>query len=518
LDHINCDVLIVGSGAAGLMCMAQLDPALKVMVVSKEAISHGSTNYAQGGIACVMKEGDSFDSHIEDTLYAGAGLCNDKMVEKMVSGGPDAVEFLAECVDFDLDKNNQYKLGKEGAHSHRRILHSSGDATGLAIQKGLERKVANKMNTRLMNDFRVVELICENGECNGALLWDHHRQVFVHISAKVVVLASGGYSYIYQETTNPWKSSGDGVALALRAGAVVSDMEFTQFHPTALFIAGGPRFLISEAVRGEKAILRNVSGDAFMEGYHEMKDLAPRDVVSQAITKEMIRTEQGCVFLDLTHLPARKITSRFPTISATCKKFGLDISKQWVPVRPAAHYTMGGVKVNENGETTIKNLFACGEVACSGVHGANRLASNSLLEAIVFGKAVADAINGGDLKETKQRKGRVKVLRETGVDLADIIRTVKTNMWRKVGVFRDKENMEKTYKRLQVWAQMKMPWSLHVDLYMDYRSIIDNALLVTKAALLREESRGAHYRSDFKNKNDERFLKSIELSLKDITE
>jgi L-aspartate oxidase len=516
MDHIDCDVLIVGSGAAGLMCLDQLDRKLNVLVVSKDSISRGSTNYAQGGIACVIKSSDSFESHIEDTLYAGAGLCDEEMVSHLVSNGPQAINALSESVLFDTDDDDNYKLGKEGAHSHRRILHSSGDATGAAIQQGLEKRISKRKHSRLLDYCRVVELIVEDNQVKGALLWDHEREVFFKIAAKTIVLASGGYSYIYQETTNPWKSSGDGIALAVRAGATVRDMEFTQFHPTSLFVAGGPRFLISEAVRGENAILRNARGEAFMEEYHELKDLAPRDVVSRAITKEMIKTEQGCVFLDLTHLSSKKIVQRFPTISATCRKFGIDIAEQWVPVRPAAHYTMGGIKVDKNGQTTVDNLYACGEAACSGVHGANRLASNSLLEALVFGKAVAHHINNAKLKSPRGLKIKPKVLRETGFNLSDIIRTVQTSMWRKVGVYRDAEGLNKTYKRLQTWSHLNLPWSDNVDLYFDYINIVDNSLLACKAALLREESRGAHFRTDFKEKDDQNFLKSIELTKTDI--
>lgn len=516
MDQLECDVLIVGSGAAGLMCLDQLDPSLNVIIVSKRNINEGSTYYAQGGVACVFSEEDSFESHIEDTLYAGAGLCDEQQVKYLIENGPKAMYALAEFIEFDRDKNNQFKLGKEGAHRHRRILHCDGDATGKAIQLGLLERAKNRDNTRLIEDYRIIKLLCEDNHCWGALAWDHKRHVFVILRSKTIVLASGGYSYVYQETTNPWKSSGDGIALALRAGATIKDMEFTQFHPTALFIAGLPRFLISEAVRGEGAFLRNADGELFMENYHKLKELAPRDVVSRAISQEMVRTNQGCVFLDLSHLPTKKTLKRFPNINATCKSYGLDISKQWIPVRPAAHYTMGGIKVNQQGETGIKNLYACGEVACSGAHGANRLASNSLLEAVVYGKSVAEHINGSLPDKIKNIRVRPRKLVEDKLDLNDIVRTIQSTLWRHVGVYRNKENLTKTYKRLQTWSEMELNLSHNVETYYDFKNICKTALLITKPALLREESRGAHYRSDFTKKDDQNFLKSIELQKQDI--
>lgn len=502
------DVLIVGSGAAGLMCASELDAKLDVIIISKQDISEGSTRYAQGGIACVIDEEDSFSSHIEDTHYAGDGLCDVQAVKILTEEGPAVIEDLQRWMKFDTRPDGHLQLGHEGAHSHRRILHAGGDATGYGIQEGLVIKIKKRDKKRVLEYCSLVKLLMSDGVCSGALVRNWITNELHIIKAHCIVLASGGYSKIYRETTNPETSTGDGVSLAYEAGAEIMDPEFVQFHPTALFIAGAPRFLISEAVRGEGAVLRNSSGDAFMKDVHSMGELAPRDVVSRAIVHEMIKTDESCVFLDLKHLRSAAIYQRFPNIHAFCKRFGMDIAKQWIPVRPAAHYTMGGVATDTFGCTNIKNLYACGEVAATGVHGANRLASNSLLEALVFGKRVGQHISDLSFAH-KQPSFRTKKPRPEIIELnyRDLIETIQSQMWRKVGVFRERQQLLKMQKRIGDWMDLDVP-SRGVNPDCDaFRVALLSAHLVLEGALSREESRGAHHREDFPRRNDAKFKK-----------
>jgi L-aspartate oxidase len=512
LKQLQTDILIVGSGAAGLMCLSKLDPNLRVILVCKRDIDEGSTNYAQGGVACVIDAEDSFSSHESDTHYAGDGLCDPEAVKVLVRGGPAAMADLMKTMDFDRNKQGQLMLGHEGAHSHRRILHAGGDATGRGIQLGLH-KALDRDKLVILPYHRLLRIITEDNECRGAVINDLSSGEQLQVQARAVVLASGGYSQVYQETTNPTTSTGDGMCAAFDAGAIIRDPEFVQFHPTALFLAGAPRFLISEAVRGEGAILRNARGEAFMKDVHSMAELAPRDVVSRAIAREMIKHDEGCVFLDLSHLNASKVTTRFPTIAACCKRFGLDIAKQWIPVRPAAHYTMGGVASDLWGQTNIQRLYVAGEVASTGVHGANRLASNSLLEGLVFGSRIAEHLGG--LNEG--RKADKEIFFEPkdvpGLDYDDVIRTVRSMMWRKVGVFRTEDQLRKVRKRLMDWKQLELPdWGFSAS-SDDMRVLVTNALLITEGALARQESRGSHHRDDFPRRDDENFNKHTELSL-----
>ena len=498
------------------MCLSKLDPALQVILVCKREVDEGSTNYAQGGVACVIDSEDSFASHESDTHYAGDGLCDAEAVKVLVRGGPQAMGDLMKLMDFDRNAQGQLLLGHEGAHSHRRILHSGGDATGRGIQLGL-LKTLQREKLKVLTFHRLLRLITEDNECRGAVIVDLGSGEQMQIQARAVVLASGGYSQVYQETTNPSTSTGDGICAAFDAGALIRDPEFVQFHPTALFLAGAPRFLISEAVRGEGAILRNAKGEAFMKDVHTMAELAPRDVVSRAIAREMIKHDEGCVFLDLSHLKAAKIYERFPNIAACCKRFGLDLAKQWIPVRPAAHYTMGGVATDLWGQTQIQRLYACGEVASTGVHGANRLASNSLLEALVFGARLAEHIGGlsNGLKADKELNHQPKDV--PGLDYEDVIRTIRSMMWRRVGVFRTEEQLKKVRKRLLEWRMLELPdWGFS-DASDDMRVLVTNALLITEGALARQESRGSHHRDDFPRRDDEHFGQHTELRLSNFS-
>ena len=508
-EVLDADVIVMGTGAAGLMCAATLAKKLRVVLLSKTGSDECSTYYAQGGIACVMSPRDSFESHIQDTLYAGDGLCEEAAVRAMVEEGPEIIRELAPGVHFDANSRGDFHLGHEGAHSHRRILHCDGDGTGRSIFKGLLQTVKRRSNVRLLEGHRVVELIVEKGRCQGAVLLQVATGKLLVLRSRFVVCASGGYSQVFQETTNPKTSTGDGLHIACRAGAVVRDPEFTQFHPTALFLAGAPRFLISEAVRGEGAILRNAAGGSFMKDIHDMAELAPRDIVSRAIVREMIKTGESCVFLDLTHLDSKKIYLRFPNIHKVCTSFGIDIARQWVPVRPAAHYTMGGILTDTDGRTTLDGLYACGEAASSGVHGANRLASNSLLEAVVYGRRVGRHIN--DARHPRASRGPLDIQLAVGsnrdFDVEDMIRTIQSLMWRHAGVFRHREMLSKTLKRIQHMSQLPVAYDDHPHFYLNFKSLCTTALLVLQGALLREESRGAHHRSDFPKRNDKLFKK-----------
>lgn len=518
-ETIETDVLVVGSGAAALMAGLHLDGRLKVLVASKFAMGDGCTAQAQGGIACVTDPEDSAESHLRDTLYAGDGLCVEESVRLMLREAPSAIAEIADPVGFDRDRAGRLLLGKEGAHSFRRILHAGGDATGKAVEEGLLRLAAKKKNLRQFQNLRVFELLTHEGKCGGAEAWNCDGGGTLRIRARATVLATGGYSQLFQETTNPATSTGDGVAMALRSGARARDLEFVQFHPTALFIAGAPRFLISEAVRGAGGILRNASGHAFMQERHELGDLAPRDVVSRCIVNEMIRTRESCVFLDLTHLDATKARSSFPNIHACCRKYGVDISRQWIPVRPAAHYTMGGVIADADGRTDLANLYACGEVASTGVHGANRLASNSLLEALVFGRRVGRTI-GESLPRTIIRgakpfsPGRRRIVED--LDPADLLRTLKAVMWRNAGVFREGRQLDEAYKRIRQWMALDIAPARMSHEWLDFQNLCLVGLGVVGMALARRESRGAHFRRDYPARDDAAFSKHSVAAYRDI--
>ncbi len=513
LERLKTDVVIVGSGAAGLMVAGSFAPALEVVLLSKLDLREGCTNNAQGGIACAIGADDSLESHIKDTIYAGAGLCDEKMVRILVGEGPAAIEEIAAEVKFDQRADGGYYLGREAAHARARILHAGGDATGRALEEGLMKRMRRRKRLQSIEYCRAFHLIVEDGRCTGLIAWMTRENRFLHIAARAVVLACGGYSQLFQETTNPRTSTGDAVSLALEAGAEVMDMEFVQFHPTALFVAGAPRFLISEAVRGDGAILRNAAGQAFMPEYHELADLAPRDVVSRAIVSEMIRTRESCVFLDLSHLQRDRVYERFPTIRAACQDFGLDIARQWIPVRPAAHYTMGGVRCDEWGRSSLPGLYVGGESAASGVHGANRLASNSLLEGLVFGRRIArhlgeELASAAPVATARAWPASTTRLSEE-LDPVDLLRTLKALMWRLAGVYREKPQLDALMHRLQPWLDLGVAPAQPSFEWMDFHSLRHVALAVGRAALERRESRGAHYRRDFPDHEDSHFKRHL---------
>ncbi|MDR9749591.1 L-aspartate oxidase [Paenibacillus taichungensis] len=505
LPMVETDVLVIGSGIAGLFTAIKASEQRSVLMITKKSLLESNTRYAQGGIAAVIAEDDSPAYHLQDTLVAGAGLCRSEAVEALVNEGPDGVKELIRLGTlFDLE-NGELALTQEGAHSHRRILHANGDATGYEIVRALAVQANEHPGIKVWDEHFVIDLITEQGECVGALVQKADgSQVFV--KAEATVLCSGGAGQLYRYTTNPEVATADGVAMAYRAGAVVRDMEFIQFHPTSLCYPGAPRFLVSEAVRGEGAYLRNVKGERFMERYHAQLELAPRDIVARAIVSEMESTNSTFVYLDITHEPAEMIKHRFPTIYETCMRYGLDMTTDWIPVAPAAHYMMGGVKTNLSGESSISRLFACGEVSSTGVHGANRLASNSLSEAIVFGRRIVDRIQSLPPLASLQTKVPTltsirRIIKEEQKPVSERRLRLQKMMVRQVGLRRNGANLQAAIEKLQHELQFFDQKFTHKE-EMEYANLLTCAWLVTTGALHREESRGAHYREDFPQRDD----------------
>ena len=495
------DYIIVGSGIAGLYTALLAREQGSVLIITKGSIDDCNTKHAQGGIAAAIGKDDSPELHLKDTIAAGDGLCNLETVRILVNEAPARIADLVNLgVPFDT-VNGEVALTKEAAHSVFRILHAGGDATGEHIEVTLSKRV-RASRIKLLEDCPVTEILVDQGAVRGVRALDCHTGSIEEFECRFLVLATGGAGQLYRFTTNSDVATGDGIALAYHAGAEITDMEFFQFHPTVLHLPGVPPFLISEAVRGEGGVLRNADGHRFMPDYAPKADLAPRDVVARSILYEMIKTGSGQVFIDATQLPRYVITNRFPQIYRFCLDHGLDITRNLIPVAPAAHYIMGGVRTNSWGKTNIAGLFAVGETACTGVHGANRLASNSLLEAVVFAQRIVE----GTLKETSP---------ETAASSPDDIRsslsprrisktapppslsTLQALIWDKVGIMRNRQDLTEAADILAAW-QGCLPQPKDRPSY-ELANLVLTARLATETALLRKESRGAHFRSDFPN-------------------
>ena len=501
------DYLVLGSGSAGLSFALRVSQHGSVALVTKKERTDSNTNWAQGGIAGVMGPDDNSELHVQDTLIAGAGLCNEAAVRVLVTEGPERIRELMEFgARFNRDPDGELSLGREGGHSRRRIIHTA-DLTGKEVEHTLIEAVRRHPSITVLEHHYAIDLIVEEGKCCGAYVLDERSSEVEIYAAQATLLATGGAGQVYQFTTNPPIATGDGVAMAWRAGAEIADMEFIQFHPTSLYHPDAKSFLITEAVRGEGGILRRKDGSAFMAEYDsERKDLAPRDIVARAIDSEIKKTGDDCVYLDMTHLPADEIKSHFPTIYARCLSFGIDITTDWIPVVPAAHYSCGGVRTDLTGRTTIDRLYACGEVACTGVHGANRLASNSLLEALVFGKRAAeDALRRDDLQSgCAQLPPFPGTLRRVGaLDhalVAALRHRLQRTMQKYVGIVRSDSRLAKAsaaLNALRAEAQPLFDDCVLSDDVLELRNMIEVAGLIIQCAQMRKESRGLHYTTDY---------------------
>jgi L-aspartate oxidase len=495
------DFLIIGGGVAGLRAAIELAPRGSVVVLTKDEFTESSTGYAQGGIAVAMSDEDEVGIHYDDTINAGDGLCNEEAVKILVEEGPACIqELISWGAEFDRE-GSKLSFTREAAHTRKRILHSRGDSTGKELERVLIRKVRTYSSVSRYDFSFTLDLITENGRCIGAMVL--RGKEIINIFAKAVVLATGGAGRLFSRSTNPSIATGDGMAVSYRAGAVLEDMEFVQFHPTSFYSLSAPQFLLSEALRGEGAVLRNIRKERFMPHYHKMEELAPRDTVARAIVSEMVRTGAKHVYLDLTNLDKDFIKRRFPLIYSTCLQFNVDITSDLIPVSPAAHYIMGGVKTNLQGETSLKGLFSAGEVACTGVHGANRLASNSLLEGLVYGARIGkSAMHYAEKAEAEAKKQRRQKTSETpSFDTDNIRESLRQLMWDKVGIIRCGESLREAQEQFKEWGNiMKADFLTRREL--ELKNMMTVARLITEAALLRENSIGAHYRSDFKERGE----------------
>lgn len=525
------DYLVIGSGVAGLSFALRVASQGTVILLTKRELEESNTRYAQGGIAAVWSPCDSPESHIHDTLEAGGGLCRRETVEKVVREGPGRVQDLIDLgVEFSRDpREGRYDLGREGGHTERRILHAM-DKTGAEIVRGLVERVRAHPNIEVREHCMAVDLITGSWMARrtqalppypdvvrGAYVLDLESQKVDVYAAKVVALCTGGAGKVYRYTSNPDVASGDGIAMAYRAGARILNMEFVQFHPTCLFHPKAPRFLISEALRGEGGVLRLASGKKFMDAYHPRGELAPRDVVARAIDAELKKSGDDCVYLDMTHHDADFLENRFPSIFQRCKGLGIDISTQAIPVVPAAHYFCGGVATDLRGESTIRNLFVVGEASCTGLHGANRLASNSLLEGVVFAEAAAteslERLEGLDFAELPDWDSGSAVDSDELVVIKQTWEEIRRFMWNYVGIVRTTRRLKRARHRVELVQEeiRNYYWDFRLTgPLVELRNLAQVAGLIVESALARRESRGLHFNSDFPDP-DSRCLRDTEL-------
>lgn len=520
---MKTDVLIIGSGIAGLFAALKISDFADVIIVTKKEKAESNTNYAQGGIASVISQHDSFEKHIEDTLIAGAGLCRRESVEIMVKEGPDRIKDLIAIGTEFTKRDGDFDLAREGGHSMPRILHSK-DFTGKEIERALIEAVAQRKNIQVLENYVAIDLLTEhnltdkkgikleNQNCWGAYLLNSLDNQVTKITAKATILATGGLGQVYLHTTNPKIASGDGFAMAYRAGVKLGNMEFIQFHPTALYGSSNlpefdsRSFLISEAVRGFGGILRTKDGNEFMHKYDDRKELAPRDIVARAIDSELKKSGDEFVYLDITHKSADEIIDHFPNIYQTCLKLGIDITKSMIPVVPAAHYACGGIVVNSNSKTSLNGLYACGEVSMTGVHGANRLASNSLLEAVVFAHRASKDIKeflskyNNSLPDFPDWDDSGTLTSDEKVLITHTIKEVKHTMWDYVGIVRSNERLHRAQRRISMLFEENEKLYKKTKIFqsiLEARNLIACAHVIIKSAQLRKESRGLHFNIDY---------------------
>jgi L-aspartate oxidase len=515
LEKEFTEIAIIGSGITGLLIALKCSSFADVSVFSKEKLKESETYYAQGGIAIAISPSDSPELHFKDTIKTGDGLSNKKAVKILVEEGIFRIqELILLGVNFDKTKKG-ISLGLEGGHSQQRIIHAKGDATGEEIEKKLIRNIRKRKNINIYENFYVIDILTYKNRVFGIIGLEKKTNTLKIYFCKAVVISTGGIGQIYKYTTNPKVSTGCGIGIAYRCGCEISDMEFVQFHPTALNY-NGKTFLISEAVRGEGAILRNYKGEEFMKKYHPERELAPRDIVSRAIIEEMNKTKKEYVYLDLTHLGKKKIIERFPNIYKNCKEAGFDLASDLIPVAPAAHYSIGGIKTNFFGETNIKGIYAAGESASTGVHGANRLASNSLLECLVFGDRVSQSLKRyiSKTKEVKFpenfrfKKERIK---NKKINIEKIKNSLKEIMWENAGIIRSEKNLKIAKEKIEKILSRIINLEFSSQEGFELQNMLIVADNIVKSALLRKESRGVHYRIDYPERDDKKWLKHIVL-------
>jgi len=515
-NQLFTDCLIIGAGIAGLRAAIEIADHRNIILVCKDRLENSNTYKAQGGIASVLGKDDSFESHIADTLKTGCGICDHEVVDLVVRQGPELVQQLLDWgAEFDLI-DGRIATTLEGGHSRPRIAHAHGDETGRIIAQTLIEKVKHSPDIRILENFYVIDLLTDpDNRCVGIIGLDKDRGPQIIWAAKTI-LATGGIGQLYRETTNPIVATADGIAMAYRAGAVLRDLEFVQFHPTTLYVAGASRALITETLRGEGALLLDAKGHRFMPEYHEAAELAPRDVVSRAILAQMRKTESTHVYLDVRHFDKEYFAKRFPLINDLLENFDIDIKHDLIPVRPSAHYMIGGVKTDLLGRTTIENLYACGEVASTALHGANRLGSNSLLEGLVFGKIAGEHIaqTGAEAASLSPPRIRYQIPHSdrTRLDTADVRNSLRALMWRNVGITRSEKPLAEAQEIIRFWQRYVMDKVFDNPQGWECQNMLTVALLMAQAAQARRESRGVHFRRDFPQTDDEQFRKHIETS------
>jgi L-aspartate oxidase len=507
LPQIHTDVLIIGGGVAGMRAAAAAAETLDVLVISKHQLSESNTYYAQGGIASVMQADDSFTSHIDDTLAVACGLGDRPAVEIVVREAPARIEELIRWgANFDRETDGRLAFAREGGHSFARIVHALGDATGRELANCLMAVVRQREQVTILEHTFVLDLITQDNRVLGALAWNQQRGLFV-IFGRKTILASGGAGALYRETTNPSIATADGHAMAWRAGATLRDMEMVQFHPTTIYIAGSARSLVSEAVRGEGAKLIDKTGYRFMPDYHRQAELAPRDVVSRGIMSQMAKTRTTHVFLDCRHISEEAFKARFPGIYQVCIQFGINPAKQPIPVHPSAHYMVGGVACDLLGRTDVEDLYAVGEAAYTGLHGANRLASNSLIEALVFGKRAgedaASALTGVSRPlEAPIVAAEIAPSERTELDIQDVFGSLRSLMWRNAGIERVGPRLDESLEIIDFWSHYLLDKVFDKPAGWELQNMLQMARLITAAAGVRQETRGVHFRTDYPDRDD----------------